>query len=98
MPGYKHHPTKPVLVSHDGKELFYLTTDRKLMAVEVKSGASFEFSAPRNVFDLQSISGISWSGYDVTRDGKKFLVVTESEVTAAAPFTVGLNWTAGLKR
>jgi Tol biopolymer transport system component len=81
----------------DGKELFFVAADRKLMAVDMKSGASFEYSPPRSLFDLQSIKGISES-YDVTRDGQRFLVVTESGVRAAEPFTVALNWTAGLKR
>jgi serine/threonine protein kinase len=80
----------------DGKELFYLAADGKLMAVEVRSGASFEFSAPRPLFDLQSIRGIRVR-YDVTRDGQRFLIVTESEATTAEPFTVVLNWTAAVE-
>ena len=37
----------------DGKELFYLAPDRKLMAVTVKTGATFEADAPRAMFQTE---------------------------------------------
>jgi len=85
----------------DGKEMFYIAADGKLMAVDVKSGAKFEASVPRSLFDLRSIKGggnNDTDNYTVTADGQRFLVVTSLEETNATPFTVVLNWTAELKR
>ncbi len=82
----------------DGKELFYIATDMKLMVVEVKSGTKFEASVPRDLFDLRSIKGVGGNNYTVTGDGQRFLIVTSLEETNAEPFTVVLNWMAGLKR
>jgi Tol biopolymer transport system component len=79
----------------DGKELFYIAADGKMMAVEVKSGASFEAGTPKVLFDYRSIRG---RAYEVTGDGQRFLIATSIEETSLAPFTVVLNWTAELKR
>jgi len=54
----------------DGKELFYIADDGKMMAVEVKSRASFEAGAPRALFDFQSIRGIGGQ-YALTGDGQR---------------------------
>ncbi|HYF35694.1 MAG TPA: hypothetical protein VD994_10420, partial [Prosthecobacter sp.] len=83
----------------DGRELFYLSADRKLMAVEVNgSSDTFQVGVPRLLFEprVSSISGDS--PYDVAADGKRFLVKVPVEETAPAPATVLLNWTADLKR
>jgi Tol biopolymer transport system component len=51
----------------DGKELYYLSADGKLMAVEVKPGGSFEASAPRALFDLAPARALGGrSSYAVT--------------------------------
>jgi hypothetical protein len=85
----------------DGRELYYLTPDRKLMAVEMKGdGDSFEAGVPRPLFEMRGAGGFPGSNsYDVARDGKRFLVrVSVQEEEDARPVTVVLNWTAGLKR
>jgi len=62
----------PPLFRRDGKELFYLAVDGKLMAVEVKASASsFEFSAPKPVFEARATDR-----YAVTADGQRFLLNT----------------------
>jgi eukaryotic-like serine/threonine-protein kinase len=80
----------------DGKEMFYVA-EGKMMAVEVKSIASFEAGAPRTLFDLQIIGGPD-APYAVSGDGQRFLVVSRLEEKQPRPFTVVLNWTAELKR
>jgi Tol biopolymer transport system component len=84
----------------DGKELFYLGADRKLMVVDVKEDANkFEAGSPRALFEMRIFVGFgSTPGYEVTRDGQRFLVNTPGEESLAAPLIVVLNWTAGLKR
>ncbi len=84
----------------DGKELFYVAAGI-LMSVEVKPGVQFEASVPRLLFDAQVATGhglIAGNDYAVAADGKRFLVIKAKEETAAAPITVVVNWTAGLKK
>jgi Tol biopolymer transport system component len=79
----------------DGKELFYLSLDRKLMAVEVQTGATFEAAAPQPLFHVRvPVINITLfrNHYTVSPDGQKFLVVTIPEMSAAAPLVVELNW------
>jgi Tol biopolymer transport system component len=83
----------------DGRELFYLSADGKLMAVEVDGSSDrFEAGVPGPLFEtlVGAISGDS--PYDVAADGRRFLVKVLVEEKAPAPVTVVLNWTADLKR
>ena len=77
----------------DGRELYYLSDDRKLMAVDVAAGPSF--GVPRPLFQTHVSAGVTSlrAHYVPSRDGQRFLV---NEVTdpAASPITVVLNWTA----
>jgi eukaryotic-like serine/threonine-protein kinase len=83
--------------SRDGKELFFIGPDRKLMAVEVKSaGNTATFGAPKTLFDVR-LPRIVSQGYDVAKDGR-FLIPTRLEQSGAAPITVVVNWTAALNR
>jgi eukaryotic-like serine/threonine-protein kinase len=81
----------------DGKELFYLSPDGKMMAVGIRtSAASVEADPPRELFGA-SLSGLYFS-YDITSDGRRFLLVEPPEAQGGiAPLTVVLNWQAGLK-
>jgi Tol biopolymer transport system component len=78
----------------DGKELFY-RQDRKLIAVEIESGETFEASAPSLLFEVRQGSVDD----DVTADGKRFIIPMPLEETQVRPsITVVLNWQSGLKR
>jgi Tol biopolymer transport system component/predicted Ser/Thr protein kinase len=90
----------------DGKELFYIAADGTMMAVPIKTlggpKASIEPGTPVALFETHIVFG-EVSGrvfqYDVTADGKRFLVVTSGIGSSKAPpLTVWLNWTTGLKR
>jgi hypothetical protein len=88
----------------DGKELFYVAADGKMTAVAVKAAAvpkpSFEPGAPLPLFDAHMVAAGGFSTffqYDVTADGKRFLVDTTA-ASSAPPLTVVVNWTAGLKK
>ena len=83
--------------SRDGKELFYVSADSKLMVVPVKSGpSSFEPGVPRVLFDLHT--RILFENFDISADGQKFLINNVVEEAAVSPATVVLNWTADLKK
>jgi hypothetical protein len=87
----------------DGKEIFYLAADRKLMAVPVQTAGSTSqvgtatalFEAPVRGF-LQGWENSS--RYDVTANGQRFLVNVPIESAASGPLAVVLNWTAGLEK
>jgi Tol biopolymer transport system component/predicted Ser/Thr protein kinase len=81
--------------SRDGKELYFLGADGKMMAVEIKAGTRFEAGLPKALFDVRFPGGNAW--YDVGPDGR-FLIPIPIEQTANAPMTVVINWAAGLKK
>jgi eukaryotic-like serine/threonine-protein kinase len=88
----------------DGKELFYEAADGKMMAVAVKAVAgakpSFEAGTPVALFDAHMVHAYSNNliEYDVTADGKRFLVNANAPGAAAPPLTVVTNWQSGLKK
>ena len=89
---------------HDGKELFFLQPDRKLMAVEVNGEEStFKAGVPKVLFEARTISTIPFLGfnsayYAASGDGQRFLVSTLAGESNPTPLTVILNWTAGIKK
>jgi len=85
----------------DGKELFYLSLDGKIMAVPVTVGATFDSGSPIALFQAtprQSVSRTDLFVYDVRRDGQQFLVNTQVKQQRSEPMTVVLNWPAKLSR
>jgi Tol biopolymer transport system component len=81
----------------DGKELFYLTLDGKLVAVQAKSSGSLETGAPRVLFQTPVQVNPNQTEYCATSDGKRFLF-REPIGEIGARFTVVLNWAAGVKQ
>jgi hypothetical protein len=85
----------------DGRELFYVAADRRLMAVTVKSGSTFEASAPIALFKTRMANPDAAqfdTNYAVTRNGQRFLIDTTVDESNAAPATIVINWPAGLSR
>ena len=84
----------------DGKELFYLTLDGKLMAVDVKAGTSkgrptLAAGVPKLLFDARAQRFFPFA---VTTDGQRFLINTAIAEEKPQTLTVVVNWAAGLKR
>ena len=85
----------------DGKELFYLSLDGNVMAVDVTEGSIFKAGAPESLFQARVArsgkqSPLDAYAWDVTPDGKRFLINTAKG--ASRPVTVVLNWDAELKK
>jgi len=80
----------------DGKELFYLTPDRKLMAVPIKAGATDGLAIP--LFEAQVSTSTANNTYAPSSDGQRFLINVPSGAVVTTPFTVVLNWAVGLKK
>jgi DNA-binding winged-HTH domains len=80
--------------SRNGRQLFYITSEKKLMAVDFDS-ATAKASVPRVVFQTRIVaSAFTGLQYDVAPDGR-FLV--NSLMNDAAPLTVMTGWTARLQ-
>ncbi len=82
----------------DGKELYYIAPDRKLMVVGVKPGEPFVYGTATPLFQTDVLSFNAPNRYDVTADGQRFLINSPIETGKEAPFTVILNWTSTLKK
>jgi Tol biopolymer transport system component/tRNA A-37 threonylcarbamoyl transferase component Bud32 len=81
----------------DGRELFYLAAENKLMSVEINSGDRFQAGLPQVLFLMPegSVEGL----YQVSADGKRFLIDPLAGMNETVkPIDVVLNWTAALKR
>jgi Tol biopolymer transport system component len=87
----------------DGRELYYLDASGRIVAAAV-SGAGSVFSvesvAPlfRTPLPLPIVPGGALGVYDVTSDGKRFLVAVPPAGATPAPINVVLNWTAAFNR
>jgi dipeptidyl aminopeptidase/acylaminoacyl peptidase len=85
----------------DGQELFFVAADGKMTAVPVKSmGTKFEPGTPQPLFDANLIEPPNEPilDYDVTADGKRFLIVTTASGSLPATLNVVENWDADLQK
>lgn len=81
----------------DGNELFFMTTEGDLMSVSVavKDG-EFSPGAPQLLFEARPIPQ-SWNLFDVSRDGRRFLLNLPLEWSNSSVITVMTSWTEKLK-
>jgi Tol biopolymer transport system component len=83
----------------DGKELFYLATDGKMMSVAVDLGSvSLKLGEPEPLFQTRLELDLYGRQYDVSADGKRFLLAQSLEESNSVPITVIVNWPALLKK
>jgi hypothetical protein len=82
--------------SPDGKELFYISADSKLMSVPVGAGAVFEGGAAVPLFripgEMLNLSVITQ--YDVSPDGQRFLMNLNTQTQGQKLLTLVSNWTS----
>jgi eukaryotic-like serine/threonine-protein kinase len=75
----------------DERELFYLTIDGAVMAVEVDEGTSSS-GTPRKLFNVPGVM----QEWGVTKDGSHFLFAVP--VGPTPPLTIVRDWQAGLPK
>jgi serine/threonine protein kinase/Tol biopolymer transport system component len=83
----------------DGKELYYVGLDQKLMSVAIKGDTAFTYGPPAALFQLQIIPTPPTQGrqqYAVAGNGDRFLVNTIVQPAIPTPVTIVLNWQSGL--
>jgi hypothetical protein len=74
--------------SNNGKEIIYLTSDGRLMAVQVNAVAwSLHPGAPTMLFETMLRPDVA-RNFDVTADGQRFLLNQPMET----PITAIVNW------
>ena len=84
--------------SRDGRELFYRSGD-KMMAVATTIQPTFQAAKPVVLFEKPYYDVDALRDYDVASDGRRFLMLKESEQVAdAIRMNVVLNWFEELKR
>jgi hypothetical protein len=88
----------------DGSELFYVAPDKRIIAIPVESaGDPLRLGPARPLFQtmIGSETGVGTrASYDVTRDGKKFIVAESPAGSAGAdaPFTLLVNWRSAVAK
>jgi Tol biopolymer transport system component len=85
----------------DGKKLFYVSADGKMMAVAVTTSASFKADSPVALFQThrrQPVSALDLFSYDVSGDGQRFLILTKMDEANAAPLSIHLNWASEMEK
>jgi hypothetical protein len=82
----------------EGKELFYLSSDRKLMSVEVATSTVFKSAPPTPLFQTRTQMADFLMGYAVAADAQRFLVNNAPEEVESGPITVIANWNPGVTR
>jgi serine/threonine protein kinase len=82
----------------DGKELFFLDSADNLVVVDVDtSGNAVRLGVPHALFQAVSVQRQA-GAFDVTADGKKFLINSGNQKEDTEPFTLVQNWPAELKK
>jgi Tol biopolymer transport system component len=84
--------------SRDGTEIFYLSQS-DLMAVTVRATRGrLDLSAPRRLFAVRPRPPVRLDAYayDVSPDGRRFLINTLIDEPASTVITLVLNWTAAV--
>ena len=69
----------------DGKELYYLTPESEVMAVDVTTTPAFKAGAPRLLFKLPGpLVGDPQTWRNVSRDGQRFVFAIDVPANATA--------------
>jgi Tol biopolymer transport system component len=80
----------------NGRELFYISPDSKMMSVEVNTRPVFQSGTPHPLFQTEIVdTGIRTGpmSWDLAPDGNRFLIITGNSSDTSS-LTVALNWRA----
>ena len=82
----------------DGRELFYVSPDKKLMSVQIaEQDSHLIVGKAQELFQLAT-GPSGGRPFDVTPDGKEFITLGKDVQQAEAPLTLITNWPALLKK
>jgi Tol biopolymer transport system component len=77
--------------SRDGRELFYRKDD-EMMVVSVAAKGEFAAGRPQRLFEIRFDAGDDGPNYDVSRDGKWFVMPRAAQGPTAGELHLVLNW------
>jgi hypothetical protein len=85
--------------SRDGRELFYLSSDNRLMGVRIEPGTSWRTTPPAQVLQSRYFEAGTGSPrtFDVARDGR-FLMIKQDSSNAPHNLVVVQHWLEELQR
>ena len=88
------------LWGRNSRELFYVSSDQRLMAVPVEAGATFSHGKPQALFDVRDNlpPGALFMPFDISLDGKRFLMLKRERPAEGTTFVAVENWFEELKR
>lgn len=78
----------------NGKELFYISPDWKMMSVNVSTSPVFQSGTSQPLFDTDEVdTGIRTGpmSWDISPDGNRFLIISENSADTSS-LNVILNW------
>jgi len=79
-----------------GNEILYLSLDRKVVSVPVRTGPVLQLGAPKVLFSLAA-DGV-WPAFDVTPDGQRILAIVPRVNADQLPLTVVAHWPPGIAK
>lgn len=84
----------------DGKELFFLGLDNKIMSAMIRLGSSsVDVGYVSSLFQTSFLFlGERGDAYDVTGDGQRFLVLSQESDVVSSPVTLVVNWLGEIKK
>jgi eukaryotic-like serine/threonine-protein kinase len=82
----------------NGSEMYFLTPEATLMAVDIRAGKRFEWGDPHQLFKVQISTSSGTEQYAPDPEGKRFLFLKPAAESTTAPFNIILNWTSLLKK
>jgi len=83
----------------DGRELYYLASDQRIMTMPVAASTTFDVVVPEPLFPVRVLQPVGpRNHYGVTSDGQTFYVVAPLQGGSVGTTSVVVNWAAGLGR
>ena len=82
----------------DGREIYYLAPDSRIMSVPVEIGENFTAGGPEALFQARLQPALLRTRYRPTPDGQRFLTLAPLGQHSILPTTVVLNWAEGLRK
>jgi Tol biopolymer transport system component len=77
----------------DGRELYYVVKDRQMMSVSFRAEPTVEIGAPVLLFQAPLEPNFSQAQYDVSADGRRFLLDRLVQVKGRSAMVLDQGWT-----
>jgi serine/threonine protein kinase len=81
----------------DGRELYFISSDGRLMAADIKVDGNFSAGLPKPLFRFSGSTETTRRSYWPSPDGQRFVVMKMSD-DSVAQIQITVNWTEALKK